>query len=86
MKHNDLDMQNWKELDINTDSLWMISESGWSHLQVSLFCMGINVVLFMIIYFISNIVTAFLSSLILLYGMMKFIDRKKAFILTKDTK
>lgn len=26
MKHNDLDMQNWKELDINTDSLWMISE------------------------------------------------------------
>jgi len=26
MKHNDLDMQNWKELDINTDSLWMISQ------------------------------------------------------------
>ncbi len=26
MKYNDLDMQNWKELDINTDSLWMISE------------------------------------------------------------
>ena len=57
-----------------------LHQSGWSHLQVSLFGMGINVVLFMIIYFISNIVTAFLSSLILLYGMMKFIDRKKAFI------
>jgi len=26
MKHNDLDLKNWKELDINTDSLWMISE------------------------------------------------------------
>jgi len=26
MKFNDLDMKNWKECDINTDSLWMISE------------------------------------------------------------
>ena len=26
MKHNDLDMQNWKELDINTDSLWIINQ------------------------------------------------------------
>jgi len=26
MKYNDLNMQNWKELDINTDSLWMITQ------------------------------------------------------------
>ena len=26
MKHNDLDIKNWKELDINTDSLWIINE------------------------------------------------------------
>lgn len=26
MKYNDLDMKNWKECDINTDSLWIISE------------------------------------------------------------
>jgi DNA modification methylase len=26
MKHNDLDLSNWKDLDINTDSLWMISQ------------------------------------------------------------
>ena len=26
MKHNDLDIENWKELNINTDSLWLISE------------------------------------------------------------
>jgi len=25
MKYNDLDLQNWKESDINTDSLWLIS-------------------------------------------------------------
>jgi len=56
-----------------------LQQSGWSHLQVSLFGMGINVVLFMIVYFISNIAIAFLSSLIVLYGMMRFIDTKKAF-------
>jgi hypothetical protein len=26
MKHNDLDIENWKDLNINTDSLWIISE------------------------------------------------------------
>jgi DNA modification methylase len=26
MKFNDLDLQNWKECDINTDSLWLINE------------------------------------------------------------
>lgn len=26
MKYNDLDLQNWKECDINTDSLWLITE------------------------------------------------------------
>ncbi len=26
MKYNDLDLKNWKELDINTDSLWLIQE------------------------------------------------------------
>ena len=26
MKHNDLDIANWKELDVNVDSLWLIGE------------------------------------------------------------
>ncbi len=26
MKFNDIDMKNWKESDINTDSLWVIGE------------------------------------------------------------
>ncbi len=26
MKHNDLDIENWKKCNINTDSLWLISE------------------------------------------------------------
>lgn len=56
-----------------------LQQSGWSHLQVSLFGMGINVVLFMIVYFISNIAIAFICSLIVLYGMIRFIDSKKVF-------
>ena len=26
MKYNDLDLKNWQELDINTDSLWIINQ------------------------------------------------------------
>jgi 16S rRNA G966 N2-methylase RsmD len=26
MKHNDFDIKNWKDIDINTDSLWLIKE------------------------------------------------------------
>ena len=26
MKHNDLNIENWKDCDINTDSLWIIKE------------------------------------------------------------
>ena len=56
-----------------------LHQSGWSHLQVSLFGMGINIILFMIVYFISNIAIAFICSLIVLYGIMKFIDKQKVF-------
>lgn len=32
-KFNDLDLKNWKEIDLNMDSLWMISErkKWWKH-------------------------------------------------------
>ena len=26
MKYNDLDLKNWQELEINTDSLWIINQ------------------------------------------------------------
>ena len=26
MKFNDLDIDNWKEIDVNVDSLWLINE------------------------------------------------------------
>jgi len=39
----------------------------------------INILLFLIVYFISNTFLAFLSALIVLYAVVKFIDKKKGF-------
>jgi len=55
-----------------------LHQSGWAHDRVVLFSMGVNVVLFILVYFISNEFVAFLLALILLYGIMKFVDYKKA--------
>jgi len=56
-----------------------LTQSGWSHFKVTNYSIGINIVLFCIVYFISNIVIAFIISLFLLYGVMKFVDYKKKF-------
>ncbi len=56
-----------------------LNQSGWSHFKVTNYSIGLNIVLFCIVYFISNVFIAFLVSLILLFGIMKFIDSKKAF-------
>jgi Fuc2NAc and GlcNAc transferase len=56
-----------------------LNQSGWSHFKVTNWSIAINILLFCIVYFILNIALAFLCSLLVLYGMMKFIDRKKAF-------
>jgi len=56
-----------------------LNQSGWSHFKVTNYSIGLNIVLFCIVYFISNVFIAFLVSLILLFAIMKFIDSKKAF-------
>jgi len=56
-----------------------LTQSGWSHFKVTNYSIGINIVLFCIVYFISNIVIAFIISLFLLYSVMKFVDYKKKF-------
>jgi len=56
-----------------------LNQSGFSHLLVSLFGIGINILLFFIVYFVSNIIIALLCSLIVLYSMLIFIDKQKAF-------
>lgn len=56
-----------------------LTQSGWVHSKVVLFSILVNVVLFCIVYFISNILIAFCISLMLLYAIVKFVDNKKAF-------
>ncbi len=57
-----------------------LSQSGWSHKKVTIFAMMVNVVLFLLVYFISSVFIVFLISLIVLYLITKFVDSKKKFI------
>jgi Fuc2NAc and GlcNAc transferase len=56
-----------------------LNQSGWSHLKVTSFSIITNLLLFCIIYYTNNIFISFVISLIFLYAIIKFIDRKKAF-------
>jgi len=56
-----------------------LTQSGYTHTQVVLLSIIINILLFLIVYFISNTFLAFLSALIVLYAVVKFIDKKKGF-------
>ena len=56
-----------------------LTQAGWSHFKVSNYSIIINLILFCIVYLISNVFIAFLISLVVLYASVKFVDYKKAF-------
>lgn len=56
-----------------------LTQAGWSHYKVTNYSIIINLLLFAILYFMTNVFVSFLISLILLYTTMKFVDKKKAF-------
>ncbi|MGB7403198.1 MAG: glycosyltransferase family 4 protein [Arcobacter sp.] len=56
-----------------------LTQSGWSHSKVVIASIFINILLFVIVYYVSNIFIAFILSLILLYASIYFVDKKKAF-------
>jgi len=56
-----------------------LTQSGWSHLKVTNFAIAVNIILFVMVCFISDIFIVFVLSLILLYGVMRYVDSKKAF-------
>ncbi|MAC83428.1 MAG: glycosyl transferase [Arcobacter sp.] len=56
-----------------------LNQSGWSHFKVTNYAIGLNIVLFSIVYFVSNLFIAFLISLILLILVLKFVEMKKKF-------
>ncbi|MEA3553065.1 MAG: glycosyltransferase family 4 protein [Campylobacterota bacterium] len=56
-----------------------LNQAGWSHYKVTNWSIVVNIVLFCIVYFISNIFIAFMFSVLLLYSCIKFVDSKKDF-------
>lgn len=57
-----------------------LTQTGWSHYKVTNYSIGLNLVLFCVVYFISNIFVAFVLALIVLGLSMKFVDSKKKFV------
>lgn len=56
-----------------------LTQAGWSHYKVTNYSIGLNMILFFIVYFVSNIFVALVLALIVLALSMKFVDNKKAF-------
>lgn len=54
-------------------------QSGWAHDKVVIASVVVNLILLGIIYTVQNRAVAFFISLMLLYTIVKFIDKKKAF-------
>lgn len=57
-----------------------LTQAGWSHYKVTNYSIGLNILLFCIVYFISNIFISFIISILFLGLIMKYIDNKKQFI------
>ena len=56
-----------------------LTQSGWSHYRVTNYAIGLNLAIFALVYFMSNIAESFALSLLLLVFAMKFVDSKKKF-------
>ncbi|RXI25312.1 MraY family glycosyltransferase [Aliarcobacter trophiarum] len=56
-----------------------LTQAGWSHYKVTNYSIGLNLGLFIIVYFIGNVFVALILALIVLAFSMKFVDAKKAF-------
>jgi Fuc2NAc and GlcNAc transferase len=56
-----------------------LTQAGWSHFQVTNYAIIVNLIVFSMIYFITNIFVVFLITIVLLYLIVKYIDNKKEF-------
>lgn len=56
-----------------------LTQAGWSHFKVVNYSIGVNILLFLILYFISNLFIAFFITILVLLGILKYIDSKKGF-------
>ena len=56
-----------------------LNQSGWAHDKVVKYSIFINILIFTIVYFISNALTSFIVVFILLSLVMSFVNNKKGF-------
>jgi len=56
-----------------------LTQAGWSHFKVTNFMIVLNIFIFTLVYFVSNIAISFVIILVILYTTMKFVDSKKKF-------
>ncbi len=56
-----------------------LTQAGFSHMNVVLFAMMINIFLLVVVSFIKNIFIAFIITILILYMVFKYIDKKREF-------
>ncbi|MDH4944062.1 glycosyltransferase family 4 protein [Sulfurimonas sp. C5] len=56
-----------------------LTQAGWSHFEVTNYAIALNLLILVLIYFIPNIAISFVSTIVLLFISMKFVDAKKPF-------
>lgn len=57
-----------------------LTQAGWSHYKVTNYSIVLNILLFVIVYFVSNIAISFAISLVLLYAAYRFVEVKNKFV------
>lgn len=55
-------------------------QSGWAHDKVVWFALAFNLIFFVLLYFVENVLIVFVLNIILLYTIVKLIDSKKSFV------
>ncbi len=56
-----------------------IQQSGWSHTKVSSFGMGLNLILFLLVYFIPSLLVSLTLAFMLLVSVMLYVEKQKGF-------
>lgn len=56
-----------------------LTQVGWSHFKVTNYSIFVNIILLLMVYFISNIFVVFLITIMILYSIVKYIDNRKDF-------
>lgn len=56
-----------------------LTQSGFSHAKTVIYSLALNILLFLFVFFISNVFIAFLFSIIVLYISVRLVDNKKGF-------